>query len=526
MTHRNLRSLFCASTALFVVLHAAGAAAQQDAEVAIGPPSSAAVQRYVRLADRQPQLSHDAKLDLLRQKVKYVFVIYQENRSFDFHFGTFPGADGLFSKSAAATAGFTQQIVNVDGSVGTISPFLIPQTVKDAGGNAVPLYPADTDTGDNSHAGINNSLDFDAGNVARNDRYALNEEGLTTGDGQIVSLRTGMPATSPPKLADKQKAQLVMSHIDCDTVPFLWQYAGRFTLFDNFHQTIIGPSTPNAIALIAGQSGETQWALHPAETGDKAASSEPVVADPGPFPGSNLDQAPVKPPFNAADEDPNKPAPNQTYASLPLSFMGNNIEATVKSDQDPARNLRDVQNDIKQIASDKLNPVSWGWYQEGYGHEPTDGGNPASHKSYIVHHNGPQYFGYVGDNPAVASNMHGLSDFFSDIAGEKLPAGGGVFYVRAALTISMAWSRSTPIRRCGEGFSAMTIIRDIRTRKSRRPSSPRRSTRSRRAPTGRRAPSSSPMTRPTAFTITPYRTSARSIMTDGRSRVDRGFPAS
>jgi phospholipase C len=97
-----------------------------------------------------------------------------------------------------------------------------------------------------------------ASNVAHNDRYALNEEGLTTGNGQIVSLRTGMPATAPPKLADKQKAQLVMSHIDCDTVPFLWQYADRFTLFDNFHQTIIGPSTPNAIALIAGQSGETQ----------------------------------------------------------------------------------------------------------------------------------------------------------------------------------------------------------------------------------------------------------------------------
>ena len=192
----------------------------------------------------------------------------------------FPAPMDFFRNLPRRPAGFTQQIVNVDGSVGTISPFLIPQTVKDAGGNAVPLYPADTDTVDHSHAGINNSLDFDAGNVAHNDRYALNEEGLTTGNGQIVSLRTGMPETSPPKLADKQKAQLVMSHIDCDTVPFLWQYADRFTLFDNFHQTIIGPSTPNAIALIAGQSGETQWALHPAEAGDKAASSEPVVATP------------------------------------------------------------------------------------------------------------------------------------------------------------------------------------------------------------------------------------------------------
>jgi len=35
---------------------------------------------------------------LLREKVKYVFVIFQENRAFDQMFGTFPGANGLFSQ--------------------------------------------------------------------------------------------------------------------------------------------------------------------------------------------------------------------------------------------------------------------------------------------------------------------------------------------------------------------------------------------------------------------------------------------
>jgi phospholipase C len=89
-----------------------------------------------------------------------------------------------------------------------------------------------------------------------------------------------------------------VAHIDCDTIPFLWQYADRFTLFDNFHQTVIGPSTPNAIAMIAGQSGETQWALHPSEGSNNTASPTvalsgglPVVGDPGPFPGSNFDES-------------------------------------------------------------------------------------------------------------------------------------------------------------------------------------------------------------------------------------------
>ncbi|MEJ0046674.1 MAG: alkaline phosphatase family protein [Rhodospirillales bacterium] len=57
---------------------------------------------------------------------------------------------------------------------------------------------------------------------------------------------------------------------------------------------------------------------------------------------------------------------------------------------------------------------------------------PAStpHASYIVHHNGPQYFGYLGDNPAEISNMHGLQQFYTDVANRALPANGGVFYVR------------------------------------------------------------------------------------------------
>ncbi|HEY1412316.1 MAG TPA: alkaline phosphatase family protein, partial [Rhodopila sp.] len=241
-------------------------------------------------------MSHADKLRLLQQNVKYVFVLFQENRSFDFHLGTFPGANGLFSKPASETVGFVQQIVNTDGSVGTISPFLIPQTVTDVNGNTVPLYPMDTDSVDHSHTGMNNSLDVNSQGVAANDRYALNEEGLTTKNGQIVSLSTGAPPTANPTLAAKQRGELVMSHIDCDTIPFIWQYADRFTLFDNFYQSTIGPSTPNALAMIAGQSGETQWALHPEQGSNNTASSVislsggvPVVADSGPFPGSNLD---------------------------------------------------------------------------------------------------------------------------------------------------------------------------------------------------------------------------------------------
>ena len=58
---------------------------------------------------------------------------------------------------------------------------------------------------------------------------------------------------------------LTMAHYDCDTIPFLWKYAHGFTLYDHIFSTIAGPSTPSAIAIIAGQAGQTQWARNPSE---------------------------------------------------------------------------------------------------------------------------------------------------------------------------------------------------------------------------------------------------------------------
>ncbi len=406
-----------------------------EAGLKVGPSSSPAVMRYVVPKANEPALTDQQKLALIKKNIQFVFVLFQENRSFDQHFGTFPGANGLFP--VASQPGYVQQIVNTDKSVSTISPFKIPNSVVNTASQTVPLYPADTDSVDHSHAGIVNDIDYVNG-VTLNDRYALNEEGLTTANGAIVSLSTGAPLSSlpAPTLAQKQKAELVMSHLDCDTVPFLWQYADRFTLFDNFHMTITGPSTPNAVAVISGQSGLTQWARHPSEAaanigGTSLASSggEPLTGDAGPYAGSDLDQSAVKPPYGPNDVSAAMPALNQTYATLPLSFMGSNINKIIAYDQNPALDLLDVQKDIAKIAATNA-PVNWGWYQEGFDHEPTDGTGPTTYATYITHHNGPQYFGYLGDNTQVLkTNLHGLADFFTDIGAGKLGR-SGVFYVR------------------------------------------------------------------------------------------------
>ncbi len=416
-----------------------------------------------------PQLTTRQKIELLRKKVKYVFVIFNENESFDHFFGTFPGANGLFSAPrgatpASRTSSFKQKYLDTSLNVVTASPFLMPQAVQDVNGRVVPIYPENEVSTDHSHQGMANGMHVDPkSGVAANDRYAMDQEGLTTdSSGNLVTAK-GVAATAIT-LAQKQKAEDDLSHLDCDTIPFKWLWAKNFVLFDNFRQTIVGPSTPNAIAMIAGQSGQTQWALHNNEgptvtyanssfqnvLGASYSSSAanntnafvPIVGDPGPFPGSKLDQSAVKPPYNF-DENGANPTVNLTFASLPLSFMGRDIRKITASDQNPALDLLDVKHDIDAISS-KNPAVNWGWYQQGFNANdasdpfepqntatPNPTGNPGLNTGYVLHHNGPQYFGYLADNPEVLNNnLHGAKDFFDAVTARTLPKEGGVFYLR------------------------------------------------------------------------------------------------
>ena len=418
-------------------------------DVTIAPKSSEAVSAQVIDAAKEPVISAEEKLELIRRHIKYVFVLFQENRSFDFYFGSYPGADGLYAGSngpyaAGQVAGFTQTIVNTDGTLGTVTPFKIPATVTDATGKIVPLYPADIASVNHSHVAVARKIALDANGVAQNSAYALTEEGVTLVDGK---------PSNAPTLERKQFGELVMSHVDCDTVPFLWRYADRFTLFDHFMDTIVGPSTPNAIAMIAGQGGETQWMLHPdqaATGGIGTGATVPMLSDPQPYWGSALDTA----------AQLNQPqalhtfggvSKNLTFASLPLSFMGSTIKKTTARDYDPAFDLPDVQEDIEKIAGHGVSAVNWGWYQQGYDREKNDPGAKATHDGYVAHHNAPQYFGYVANNPLATTHLHGLSDFYRDLAAKRLPA-SGVFYVRGGYGNIEGWKPQDPNPRLATVF--------------------------------------------------------------------------
>jgi phospholipase C len=374
------------------------------------PRANALIAPYASNTANVSLASHDRALELLKKRVKYVFVIFQENRSFDSYFGSFPGAHNLFSQPPSRTPGYYQQLLDTNGKVTTIQPFRIGPA----------QYAADTDDVDHSFLRMGAKMDVVHG-VPRMDKYAYSEEMKYT------------TAGAKPSLAAKQYGELTMAYEDCDTIPLLWNYANRFTLFDNYYQHTIGPSTPNAIDMIAGQTGETQWVKHPDQSTSNPVlaalgQGEPVTDDNDPFWGSAADPTVAgRQPINPGD-NANSYQLNQTYASLPLTFNGRDIRTISGFDRMKASDLLDVKSDIPAIEAMNSQAVPWGWYQEGYDREPTDGAT--LHTSYIAHHNGPQYFGYVSNNSKVSEHLHGINDFFEAIGTRSLPEKGGVFYLR------------------------------------------------------------------------------------------------
>jgi len=135
-----------------------------------------------------------------RYPIKHVVIIVRENHSFDNLFGRFPGADGTTHTELAS-------------------------------GRTVPLLRTPDHTVlDISHDGDAASFAVDQG---RMDRFAELPGAVQNGR----------------DLANSQYQQT--------DIPNYWKYASTYTLDDHFFATIMGPSYPNHLVLIAASSHDT-----------------------------------------------------------------------------------------------------------------------------------------------------------------------------------------------------------------------------------------------------------------------------
>jgi phospholipase C len=135
-----------------------------------------------------------------RYPIDHIIIIDRENHSFDNLFGTFPGADG--KSTAQLSDGKTVRLGHTP-----------DHTVLDLG-----------------HAGDSAAFAVDRG---RMDRFALLPGAIQNGQ----------------DIADSQYRQ--------SDIPDYWRYAQHFTLDDHFFSTIMGPSFPNHLAVVAASSANT-----------------------------------------------------------------------------------------------------------------------------------------------------------------------------------------------------------------------------------------------------------------------------
>jgi phospholipase C len=151
-------------------------------------------------------------------KIKHVVYVMQENRSFDHYFGTFPGVRGFDDPTA-------MRLPNGN------SVFQQPDPANPDG----YLRPFHMDTSSTAAAAVP-SLSHDW-----RDQHASWNKGAMDG-----WLHTHVASDGAAK------GSYTMGYMTQEDIPFHWALAEKFTLLDNYHCSVMGPTYPNRAVWMSG----------------------------------------------------------------------------------------------------------------------------------------------------------------------------------------------------------------------------------------------------------------------------------
>ncbi len=343
---------------------------------------------------------------LVHAKVKHVFVLVQENHTFDQYFGLFPGVKGQSVENLASATARADDC-EPDPETGSCQrPFLISANPKS------PNYVPD-------------AADITGGNNDRNDQEAGIDRGKmdaflddVEGDEPLGAAPPPLgPTPSPAQIQSHNEAIGIEAVYDCDTVPYLWYYAKNFTLFDHYFQADTGQSTPGNIQLFSGQIGQTEAA---------AGEGTPAVPVAG---GGYSDGVPIS-------NDNNPPASqisfvgsyspddntDQSYVTMPVMLNPTMDQQALKAgDVGLIPNSITLESKAYYRAS-----FPWAWYEEGL---------YTGQNGFSAHHTAPLYFDYINKANSPYATKGSLRDntatngLISDIQNGTLPP-EGVFWVK------------------------------------------------------------------------------------------------
>lgn len=129
--------------------------------------------------------------------IKHIIIFVQENHTFDNYFGTFPGANGVGSAKPQFSSNGTSYL-----------PYEIPQAT----------LPKD---------------------LCHENSCALADYANGTMNGFVKG----------------EKNKMTMGYFNPKLIAYYWDYASQYVLMDNYYTSVLAPSLPNHIYMLAGQSG-------------------------------------------------------------------------------------------------------------------------------------------------------------------------------------------------------------------------------------------------------------------------------
>ena len=278
--------------------------------------------------------------------IKHVVVIFGENVSFDHYFATYPNATNPAGEPSFTAAPNTPAVNGLAPSTANGETNLIADNPNGVSPQRQdPQNVNDVLTCDQNHAAKAEQAAFDQGKM---DMFLQN---VATGTGNSPE---GQPCN----------ADVDLDYYDGNTVTAMWNYAQHFAMSDNSFGTTFGPSTPGAVNVISGDTGN----VDASKTLPSATTNSAIVPD---GQGGFTDIGDTAPYY---DDCPD--------SSTTTAFTGQNI-------------------------GDQLNKagLSWGWFQGGFA-PTTTAVAPTDDPGYVSPDKAGGY--ETGDSPAVCGSSHNI----------------------------------------------------------------------------------------------------------------------
>jgi len=324
-----------------------------------------------------------------KSPIKHLVVLFGENISFDHYFGTYPYATNTDGSPFHAKPG-TPEVNGLSTSLLTKNPNSY---------NPQRLTPSEALTCDQNHGYFPEQEAFDGGKMDQFVQFTQTDN--CTGE------------YGPPGI--------VMDYYDGNTLTGLWNYAQNYAMSDNNYDTNFGPSTPGALNVISGSTGDG-YAVSPT-TGQPVSDAGTV---------STLNSKGLGTIYGDLDPAFDDCSDASHTSTNPVGVM-------------TGKNIGDLLN---------ARHVTWGWFQGGFAPTSTNSAGyavcGASHTNiggatvadYSPHHNPFEYYKSTANPKHLppsseamigrtdqANHQYDLSDFYTTLKDGNMPA---VSYLKAA----------------------------------------------------------------------------------------------